>query len=214
MKYVHIVDDDRDVRQGLSFMLGLLNYQTLQFSSGPDFLSNVSRIPTGVVVVDLRMPGVDGFQVFSEMKRRGVAWPVIVMTGHGEVPLAVHAMREGAIDFIEKPFTKDAVEKSLNMAFERLAEVEEERKRRQQFLEKISSLTRREFDVLRGLVAGLPNKSIARALNVSLRTVEMHRANMMDRLQVESLSEALSVAIAAGVEPMPRQEANASIAAN
>jgi two-component system, LuxR family, response regulator FixJ len=201
-QYVHVVDDDREVRRSLSFMLGSAQFQSRPFASGSDLVESLDELQPGCVLLDIRMPEMDGFQVMSELASRGVDWPVVVMTGHGEVPVAVRAMKLGAVDFIEKPFEEDVLMGSLDRAFTLLKDRGEKADRRRVAQERIAVLTSREREVLQGLMAGLPNKVLARRLDISLRTVEMHRANMMDRLQVGSLAEALTLAVQAGVEPL------------
>jgi FixJ family two-component response regulator len=204
---VYIVDDDRDVRTSISFMLGAAGLTSRPFAGGTDFIEALGELRPGVILLDLRMPDMDGFRVMSELAARSVQWPVLAMTGHGEIAVAVRAMKLGAADFIEKPFAEELLVGCLERAFadldERIAKVEEQ----QSALDKLAQLTRREHEVLRGLLAGLPNKSLARRLGISLRTVEMHRANMMERLGVASLAEALTLAVRAGVEPLERDVA-------
>lgn len=202
MQHVHVVDDDRDVRRSISFMLGVADLQSRPFASGQDLLDSLSEIQPGAILLDIRMPQMDGFQVMTELARRGVEWPVVVMTGHGEVSVAVQAMKGGAVDFLEKPFGEDVLLASLTRAFGLLQDRTEKAERRRTAQDRIALLSSRESEVLRGLMAGLSNKMLARRLDISLRTVEMHRANMMDRLQVGSLAEALTLAVQAGVEPL------------
>lgn len=201
-QYIHVVDDDRDVRCSISFMLSADNMQSRPFASGPDFLESLGELPPGCVLLDLRMPELDGFGVMDELARQGIDWPVIVMTGHGEVQTAVRAMKLGAIDFLEKPFGEDVLRGSLERAFSLLKDRGEKAERRRAALARLDQLTARESEVLRGLMAGMSNKMLARRLDISLRTVEMHRGNMMDRLGVGSLAEALTLAVQAGVEPL------------
>jgi len=197
------VDDDRDVRRSISFMLSVADVQSRPFASGPDLFDSLTELQPGVVLLDIRMPEMDGFQVMSELQTRGVEWPVVVMTGHGEVSVAVQAMKAGAVDFLEKPFGEDVLLASLERAFGLLKDRTEKADRRRAAQSRIDQLSSRENEVLRGLMAGLSNKLLARRLDISLRTVEMHRANMMDRLGVGSLAEALTLAVQAGVEPLP-----------
>ena len=197
-----MVDDDRDVRRSISFMLGAANLASRPFASGTDFLSSLDELDPGCVLLDIRMPEVDGFEVMAELARRDVEWPVVVMTGHGEVSVAVRAMKLGAVDFIEKPFEDELLLASLERAFGLLEERSERVSRRREAQERIALLTARERDVLQGLMAGHPNKLLARRLDISLRTVEMHRANMMDRLRVASLAEALTLAVLADLKPL------------
>ena len=204
-QYVHVVDDDREVRRSLSFMLGSSQFQSRPFASGSDLVESLDELQPGCVLLDIRMPEMDGFQVMAELANRGIDWPVVVMTGHGEVPVAVRAMKAGAVDFLEKPFEEEVLLGSLERAFTLLKERGERAERRRTAEQRIEVLTLREREVLRGLMAGLPNKALARRLDISLRTVEMHRANMMERLQVSSLAEALTLAVQAGVEPLPEE---------
>ena len=201
--YVYVVDDDRDVRRSLSFMLGASDVRSHPFGSGEDFLDAIPDLQPGCILLDLRMPQMDGFHVMAELARREIDWPVIVMTGHGEVPVAVRAMKQGAIDFIEKPFSEEALLASFGNAFSLLDEREATGKRRRAARDRVTQLTSRETDVLRGLLAGESNKQLAQRLGISLRTVEMHRGNMMERLEVASLAEALKLALEAGLEPPP-----------
>jgi len=201
--YVYVVDDDRDVRRSLSFMLGASDVRSHPFGSGEDFLDAIPDLQPGCILLDLRMPQMDGFHVMAELARREIDWPVIVMTGHGEVPVAVRAMKLGAIDFIEKPFSEEALLASFGNAFSLLDEREATGKRRRAARDRVTQLTSRETDVLRGLLAGESNKQLAQRLGISLRTVEMHRGNMMERLEVASLAEALKLALEAGLEPPP-----------
>jgi two-component system response regulator FixJ len=202
LKYVHVVDDDRDVRCSISSMLGAAGIQSRPFGSGTDFLESLGELQDGCVLLDLRMPETDGFEVMTSLVERQVPWPVIAMTGHGEVPVAVRAMKLGAVDFLEKPFGPDILLGSLDRAFGMLKDRGEEVARKRQAQERIGALSAREHEVLRGLMAGLSNKLLARRLDISLRTVEMHRANMMDRLGVGSLAEALTLGVQAALEPL------------
>lgn len=199
---VYVVDDDREVRRSLSFMLGTAQLNSRPFASGIDFLEALDDLKPGCILLDIRMPEVDGFHVMGELARKRNEWPVIVMTGHGEVSVAVRAMKLGAVDFIEKPFEEALLLSSLERAFTLLKDRGETAERKQQAEDKVNALTAREKEVLQGLMAGLPNKLLARNLGISLRTVEMHRANMMDRLGVNSLAEALTLAVQAGVDPL------------
>lgn len=194
---MYVVDDDRDVRSSISFMLSTGDLRSRPFADGQDFFDSLNELDPGCILLDIRMPKMDGFQVMAELERRGVDWPIIVMTGHGEVPVAVRAMKQGAVDFIEKPFGEDLLLASLERAFQLLKGRGEKGEAKRIARERVALLTRREREVLEGLVKGNSNKMIARDLDISLRTVEMHRANMMDRLQVASLAEALTLAVQA-----------------
>lgn len=199
--FVYVVDDDRDVRRSLSFMLGAAEIRSHPYGSGVDFLDALPDLEPGCILLDLRMPQMDGFHVMAALADRNVDWPVIVMTGHGEVPTAVRAMKLGAVDFIEKPFSEEALLTCFDQAFGLLEEREVAGSRRREAHDRAALLTGREKEVLSALLAGQSNKQIASSLGISLRTVEMHRGNMMDRLQASSLAEALTIALEAGIKP-------------
>ena len=198
---VYVIDDDRDVRRSLSFMLGTAEIRSHPFGSGADFLDALPDLEPGCVLLDLRMPQMDGFQVMEALAERRIDWPVIVMTGNGEIPVAVRAMKSGAVDFIEKPFSEQVLLACFARAFGLLKDREAASRRRRDAYERAASLTSREKEVLQALLAGQSNKEIAQSLGISLRTIEMHRGNMMDRLQAASLAEALTLALEAGVKP-------------
>ena len=182
-------------------MLAAANVASRPFASGIDFLDNLASLPPGSILLDLRMPQLDGFELMTELQRRQVEWPVIVMTGHGEVSVAVRAMKLGAVDFLEKPFSEEALTSCFEHAFPLLEQRETDSRRRRAAVERIELLTGREREVLQGLLAGGSNKMIAQDLGISLRTVEMHRGNMMDRLHVDTLAEAVTLALQAGLVP-------------
>ncbi len=196
-----MVDDDRDVRLMISYMLSDAELNSYPFASGTDFLAALEGLDPGCILLDVRMPDMDGLEVMAELSRRGVDWPVAFVTGHGDVPLAVEAMKLGAIDFIQKPFSEETLLAAFDRGFALLDERREGAERRRHALERIGLLTVREREVLQGLLAGLSNKLLANRLGISLRTVEMHRGNMMDRLGVDNLAEALTLAMEAGVGP-------------
>jgi two-component system response regulator FixJ len=160
-------------------------------------LAQVARLQPDIVLLDIRMPGMDGLEVQQELRKLGVDLPVIIMTGHGDIPLSVRAMKAGAIDFIEKPFEKAALLEAIDEAFATLSRGHSGLERAKGAIVKLQALTPRERDVLDGLAKGLPNKTIAYDLGISPRTVEIHRANLMIKLEVRSLSEALRLAFAA-----------------
>lgn len=197
---VHLVDDDAAIRRSVGFMLKTSGHQVETYESGTDFLKQASRLDEGCILLDIRMPGMDGLEVQQALQEKGVILPVIVMTGHGDVSLAVKAMKAGAVDFIEKPFEKEVLLSSLREGFARLSRKEASRERRKGAEIRLQALTPRERDVLDGLAKGLPNKTIGYDLGISPRTVEIHRANLMAKLGVRSLSEALRIAFAAGGE--------------
>ena len=198
-KLIHLVDDDDAVRHSASFMLRHAGFTVKTYTDGVDFLDSVEAAAPGCILLDVQMPRMDGLEVQEQLNTRGVAMPVIVLTGHGDVNVAVKAMKAGAVDFVEKPYEKQTLIDALNRAFQRL----EERSQRDLLLDeargKIEHLTPREREVLEGLVDGLTNKSIADTLDISPRTVEIHRANLMEKLGATSLSGVLRIAFAAGI---------------
>lgn len=194
---VHLVDDDDAIRRSVGFMLKTAGLQVQTYESGVELLKSAGELEPGCILLDIRMPGMDGLETQKALQERGVTLPVIIMTGHGDVSLAVTAMRAGAADFIEKPFAKAVVIEALERGFERLQRAEITADVAQDARVKLQALTPRERDVLEGLAKGLPNKTIGYDLNISPRTVEIHRANLMSKLNVRSLSEALRIAFAA-----------------
>ena len=198
-RVVHLVDDDEAIRRSAGFMLKTSGYAVKIWASGVDLLKEARDLDPGVVLLDVRMPEMDGLEVQKALRDRGVALPVIVMTGHGDVTVAVQAMKQGALDFIEKPFEKAALIAALEEGFARIEQADRNRSRGEEARIRLEALTPREKDVLQGLVRGHPNKTIAYDLDISPRTVEIHRANLMHKLAVASLSEALRIAFAAGL---------------
>jgi two-component system response regulator FixJ len=196
-RLVHIVDDDPAIRRSVGFMLKTSGHRVEAYESGAELLKSSGDLGEGCILLDIRMPGMDGLEVQQALQANGVSLPVIIMTGHGDVTLAVKAMKAGAVDFIEKPFEKDALLASLEEGFGRLSRKEATNERQRDAEVRLQALTVRERDVLSGLAQGLPNKTIAYDLGISPRTVEIHRANLMTKLGVRSLSEALRIAFAA-----------------
>jgi two-component system response regulator FixJ len=197
-RVIHLVDDDAAVRRSVSFMLKTLGFRVCIYETGNAFLKSAKDLEDGCILLDIRMPGMDGLEVQQVLQWTGVGLPVVIMTGHGDVALAVEAMKAGAVDFIEKPFEKEALVRSLEEGFSRLDRNECTRDRQRDATIRLQALTSRERAVLDGLLRGLPNKTIAGELGISPRTVEIHRANLMAKLKVRSLSEAVRIALAAG----------------
>lgn len=195
---VFLVDDDEAIRHSASFMLRHAGYSVKTFPDGIVFLDQVSDQFDGCILLDVRMPGMDGLEVQNALNQRGINMPVIILTGHGDVPVAVEAMKGGAIEFLEKPYEKNALVGAIENAFAMLDNQAAEDKRSLEAKAKLTSLTPRETEVLDCLVAGLTNKGIAQALSISPRTVEIHRAHMMEKLEADSLSSALRLAFLAG----------------
>ena len=195
---VHVVDDDVAVRQSLSFLLASDGLPVRLHESASAFLDPVREAPSGCILTDVRMPGIDGIAFLRHLKERGIALPVIVMTGHADVPLAVEAMKEGAIDFIEKPFDDDLLLAAIRTALKRQEQSAERDAQWNEVRARLETLSERERQVLEGLVAGKANKVIAYDLTISPRTVEIYRANVMAKMQAGSLSELVRMALLAG----------------
>lgn len=203
---VYVIDDDRAVRTMISGMVGALDDEPLAFEAHPfasavDFLESANDLKPGPILLDLRMPVLDGFALMEELRRRDIDWPVVVLTGASEVPIAVQAMKAGAIEFLEKPVRLDPLMDTLRTAAKLLEERLAAGERRRIARSKIDQLSARERDVLDGLIAGQANKELANSLGIGLRTVEMHRGNMMDRLGVSSVAQVVALAIEAGLRP-------------
>ena len=196
-KLVHLVDDEEEVRAATAFMLEAEGYAVRSWRSATAFVDAVARIDPGCVLLDIRMPDMSGLEVQQQLKQASVNLPVIVLTGHGDITVAVKAMRAGALTFLEKPPEREALIDALSEGFDRLADVSTAAAREEQARRLIARLSERERDVLGGLTRGLPNKYIAYDLDISPRTVEIHRANLMSKLGVRSLSEALRIAFSA-----------------
>jgi two-component system response regulator FixJ len=197
-RLVHLVDDEDAIRRSAGFLLRTSGFDVRTHVSGVAFLKEVKAAEPGCVLLDVRMPEMDGLEVQQQLAERGVGWPVIILTGHGDVPIAVQAMKAGAIDFLEKPFDKATLLRALDTGFAIFDQHDAAAASAEEAKVRIAALTPREQDVLRGLADGLPNKTIAYDLGISPRTVEVHRANLMTKLEVHSLSEALRLAFAAG----------------
>jgi len=204
---VHLVDDDESIRRSVSFMLRTSGYVVKTYASGVEFLKDAKSATPGCILLDVLMPEVDGLEVQRRLHDQGVFLPVIVMTAHGDVTVSVQAMKGGAIDFIEKPFDKAALLGAIEDGFARLEQSTARHARAEEAKARLAVLTPREMDVMKGLVRGHPNKTIAYDLGISPRTIEIHRANLMTKLGVISLSEALRVAFAAGLDGEEAEQA-------
>ena len=194
---VHIVDDDVDVRKSLGFLLATADFAVRLYESATAFLATEPKEVDGCVVTDVRMPGIDGIEFLRQLKARGLAVPVIVMTGHADVALAVQAMKEGAADFIEKPFDDQVLIDAIRSALDNRGEPVAAHPQSTEIRKNLATLSERERQVLDGLVAGLPNKTIAYDLGISPRTVEIHRANVMSKMGAGSLSHLVRMALIA-----------------
>jgi two-component system, LuxR family, response regulator FixJ len=195
---VHVVDDDDDARDSLAFLLSTADLAVETYATAQDFLT-VARSVGGMVITDMRMPEVDGLELIRRLDVLGVALPIIVITGHADVPLAVEAMKAGVLDFIEKPYDDEIMLSAVRAALARLGETQAREDERAEFRRRIETLTQRERQVMDGLVLGKANKVIAFDLDISQRTVEIYRAHVMAKTQARSLSELVRMAMLAGV---------------
>jgi two-component system, LuxR family, response regulator FixJ len=198
---VHVVDDEEAVRKSLAFLLTTAGFTVRMHKSAADFLSIAKDLDDCCLVTDLRMPEIDGVELLRRLKSDHRHIPSIVITGHGDVPMAVEAMKAGALDFIEKPFADDVLITAIRLAALRIAGHLADKDDASAIKERLELLSEREREVLAGVVSGLPNKTIAYDLNISPRTVEVHRANVMQKMQAKSLPELVRQCMAAG--PMP-----------
>jgi two-component system, LuxR family, response regulator FixJ len=196
---VHIIDDDEAVRESLTFLLKTAQIDVCSYPSAAAFLESLPGAPSGCVVTDVRMPGMSGIDLLRRMKELANGMPVIVITGHGDVPLAVEAMKIGAADFLEKPFDDEVLLKSVRAALSQRGDEAKRQSDRGEIDTKLATLSNRERDVLHGLVAGRANKQIAYDLGISPRTVEIYRANLMNKMQAGSLSDLVRMALIAGI---------------
>lgn len=195
---VHVIDDDEAVRTSIAFLLEMAELPVRTYASALEFLAIADQVKDGCVVTDVRMPEMSGLDLVRRLKERGITAPVIVITGHGDVPLAVEAMRAGVVDFIEKPFEHEVLLSSIRSALNAGSEIDPKAAERRQFDQMLSGLSGRERDVLRGVVDGKLNKVIAHELGISPRTVEVYRANVMSKTGANSLSELVRIALLAG----------------
>lgn len=198
---IHLIDDDDGVRKSLAFALTTAGHTVRTYESGAAFLRALAGLQHGCIVSDICMPGIDGLALQRELTARGIKLPVIIMTGHAEVRLAVDAMKAGAADFIEKPFDDDILLAAIGVALDRYGATGEREAEVKAIRKRLETLSGREGEVLDGLVAGSANKTIAYDLNLSARTVEVYRANVMAKMGARSLSELVRMALLAELLP-------------
>ena len=196
---VHVIDDDEAVRTSVAFLLEMADLPARTYGSAREFLEIVDSLRTGCVVTDVRMPGMSGLDLVRHLKDIGVKLPVIVITGHGDVPMAVEAMRAGVTDFLEKPFDDVALIAAVRAALDQQVIAEPYPEERERFETMLGALSGREREVLQGVIAGKQNKVIAFELGISPRTVEVYRANVMSKTGAHSLSELVRIALLAGL---------------
>jgi len=198
-KNVYVIDDDPAIRDSLDFLLSSAGFSVRAFDSGQVFLDALAKLEHGCVVTDMRMPGIDGMELLRRVNSGARKLPVIVMTGHGDVPLAVEAMKLGALDFLEKPFEDDRLIGMIETALSGQQNGSKSEAAMADMAARVASLTQRERQVMQGLVTGQSNKTIAREYNISPRTVEVYRANVMTKMQAGNLSELVRFALRAGI---------------
>jgi len=196
---VHIVDDDEAVRKSLAFLLGTAQVSVRGYETAVAFLANIERVERGCIVTDLRMPEIDGLELLRRVKSLGIDLPVVIITGHSDIALARKALEAGAVDFLEKPFDDEAVLAAVRSAFRQHEQDVTREAKRSEIQGRLAHLSNTERQVLEGLIAGYPNKTIAHDLRVSPRTIEICRANVMTKMQASNLSELVRLALISGV---------------
>jgi two-component system, LuxR family, response regulator FixJ len=196
---VYVIDDAEAMRDSLNFLLSSANFNVTLYQSAQNFIDSVSSLDFGCVVSDVRMPGLDGIELLKRLKAVRCMFPVIIMTGHGDVALAVEAMKLGAVDFLEKPFEDDRLIGMIETAIKQAEPDARSEAAALDIASRIATLSPRERQVMDGLIAGLSNKLIAREYDISPRTIEVYRANVMTKMQAASLSELVRLAMRAGV---------------
>jgi two-component system, LuxR family, response regulator FixJ len=195
---VHVIDDDEAMRESLAFLLRTAKLASRTYESAEQFLTQVEGLAPGCIVTDVRMPGMNGLELVRRLKALGAPHPVIVITGHGDVPLAVEAMKAGVVDFLEKPFDDEVLLTSVRAALDANMRGSRQDAEKRRFEAMLEGLSPREQDVLHGVVEGKPNKVIAYELGISPRTVEVYRANVMTKTGAGGLSELVRMALLAG----------------
>jgi two-component system response regulator FixJ len=196
---VYVIDDDPAMRDSLDFLLGSAGFSVTLFESAVSFLAVLPNLGFGCVVSDVRMPDVDGIDLLHRLKADGRKLPIVIMTGHGDIPLAVEAMKLGALDFLEKPFEDDRLIGMINVALKQHVNEAQSQAIADELAARITTLSPRERQVMDGLVAGLSNKLIARDYGISPRTIEVYRANVMTKMQAGSVSELVRLAMRGGL---------------
>lgn len=196
---VHVIDDDEAMRESLAFLLDTAGFTSATYESAVEFLEQIEGLPDGCIVTDVRMPELSGLDLVRRLNALGHKHPVIVITGHGDVPLAVEAMKAGVVDFLEKPFNDETLLSAIRTALSGQQRSQQQDNDKLRFEATLAGLSPRERDVLHGVVAGKPNKIIAYELGISPRTVEVYRANVMTKTGAGSLSELVRMALLAGL---------------
>ncbi|MBX9746148.1 MAG: response regulator [Hyphomonadaceae bacterium] len=197
---VHIVDDDSAVRESLSFMLGAANLDVRTYDSALQLLARFDQLERGVIITDVRMPGMTGLELVARLSEKGVTHPIIVLTGHADVAMAVEAMKAGVVDFIEKPFDDTALLAAVDVGRQRLEGEAGRQAEREEIKSRLAQLTPRERDVFEAIASGDSNKSAAQKLGISPRTVEIYRANVMEKMRARTLSDLVRIALLSRAE--------------
>lgn len=200
---VYVIDDESEVRRSLHFLLSTIGLVSWPFASAQDFLDNFAALEPAPILLDIRMPAIDGLQLMSLLRQRGVNWPIIIISAHGDVQVAVKAIKLGAIEFLEKPFEFESLDTSLQSAFAQLAQLNDSFAARNAARAALALLSPRESEVIKVLMRGIPNKTAAHMLDLSVRTVEMHRANALTKLKVKSIAEVIRLATSAESDFVP-----------
>lgn len=197
---IYVIDDEPEIRKSLQFVLATADIASWPFASAADFLDNLPHLDPAPILIDVRLPSVDGLELMKILAARGIDWPVIVMTAHADIPTAVSAIKLGALDLLEKPIDFDLLIQLLQLAFAQLIENKQSQnlKRNAQLLFKM--LSPREAEVIGALIGGLSNKAVAFRLSLSVRTIEMHRANAIVKLRVKSIAEVVKLAYRAEIK--------------
>jgi two-component system, LuxR family, response regulator FixJ len=196
---VHVIDDDEAARHSLAFLLGTAKIDVKTYDSATAFLAVAANVKSGCIITDVRMPEISGIDLLRRLKELKIGVPVIVVTGHGDVPLAVEAMKIGAAEFLEKPFDDEVLLNAVRAALNKQDTDSKRQAERADIDSRLAALSNRERDVLHGLVSGLANKQIAFNLGISPRTVEIYRANLMTKMEASSLSDLVRMALVAGI---------------
>ena len=196
---VYVIDDDEAMRESLEFLLKTAGLTTRSFESATAFFEVLPQVHSGCIISDVRMPDVTGIDLLHQIKDSGIDMPVIMITGHGDISLAVEAMKIGAVDFLEKPFDDEVLLAAVRSALDRTADTAQRNAELTEIRDKLATLSNRESQVLKGLVAGKANKVIAFDLGISPRTVEIYRANLMTKMVANSLSDLVRMAMMAGI---------------
>ncbi len=198
---VFVVDDDEAIREALSWLLENLDFKVACYDSAQAFLDQFSVEQAGCLLLDIRLPKITGLELLKKLIAQNCTMPVIMLSGHGDIAMAVRAMKDGAFDFIEKPFNNQILIERVQQAIERDARIRLESRERQEILERLSNLTAREREVMEKLIEGKPNKSVARELDISYKTVEIHRGRIMEKMQADGIVELVRMAMICGMLP-------------